>query len=124
MLLNNLYTIQQITETEKIIQASVLLQAGHPIFKGHFPEHPVLPGVCMLEMITEIAGSHLQQPFRITSATMIKYLQMIDPNRDPLIQFEIGYEQGLKSIPARGKIYSGTRVFMKFQLILAVLQKN
>lgn len=124
MLLNNLYTIQQITETEKIIQASVLLRAGHPIFKGHFPDHPVLPGVCMLEMITEIMGTHLQQQFRITSASMIKYLQMIDPNPDPLIQFEITYEQSLKSIPAQGKIYSGTRVFMKFQLMLAVLPKN
>jgi 3-hydroxyacyl-[acyl-carrier-protein] dehydratase len=124
LLLNNLYTVQKITETEKIIQVAVQLQAGHPIFKGHFPGHPVLPGVCMLEMITEITGSHLQKRIRITSASMIKYLNMIDPNKDPLIQFEIKYEQGPKNIVTQGKIYSGTLVFMKCQLSFVILQKN
>ncbi len=124
MLLNNLYTIEHMSESEKIIQTHVLLQAGHPIFKGHFPEHPVLPGVCMLEMITEIAGSLLQQHFRISSAPMIKYLHMIDPNVDPEIQVEIKYEQELKNIMAQGKIYSGARVFMKFHLVLSALKIN
>ena len=124
MLQNNLYTIEQISETEKIIQATVLLRASHPIFKGHFPEHPVLPGVCMLEMITEIAGHHLHKHIRITGAPTIKFLHMIDPNSDPLIQFEIKYEEELKNITAQGKIYSASRVFMKFQLILSVSKKN
>lgn len=124
MLLNNLYTIEHLSESEKIIQARALLQAGHPIFKGHFPGHPVLPGVCMLEMITEITGSVLQQRFRISGAPMIKYLHMIDPNRDPEIQFEIKHEQDHKNILAQGKIYSGANVFMKFQLILSALKMN
>ena len=72
----------------------------------------------MLEMIKEITGSHLKKPTRINSAPMIKFLNMIDPNKDPLIQFEIKYEPGTNNIPVQGKIYSGTRVFMKFQLNL------
>lgn len=124
MLLNNLYTIQKITETEKIIQATVLLHAEHPIFKGHFPGHPVLPGVCMLEMITEITSSHLKERIRITSASMIKYLNMIDPNKDPLIQFEIKYEHGPTNIATQAKIYSGIRVFMKSQLSFVILQND
>ncbi len=124
MLLNNLYTIQETTETEKIIRAAVLLQAGHPIFKGHFPGHPVLPGVCMLEMISEITGTHLQERIRINSASMIKYLNMIDPNKDPLIQFEIKYEQGPANIVTQARIYSGIRVFMKCQLSFVILQKD
>jgi 3-hydroxyacyl-[acyl-carrier-protein] dehydratase len=124
LLLNNLYTIQKITETEKIIQATVQLHAEHPIFKGHFPGHPVLPGVCMLEMISEITGSHLRERIRINSASMIKYLNMIDPNKDPMIQFEIKYEQGPNNILTQGKIYSGTRVFMKYQLSFVILQND
>jgi 3-hydroxyacyl-[acyl-carrier-protein] dehydratase len=120
LLLNNLYTIDQVSENENTIHASVLLQAEHDIFKGHFPEHPVLPGVCMLEMIEEITGGFLHQHLRIVSAPMIKYLQMIDPNKDPLIQFEIIYEKDPDNLLAQGKIYSGTRVFMKFQLKLSL----
>jgi 3-hydroxyacyl-[acyl-carrier-protein] dehydratase len=124
LLLNNLYKIQTIAETDQTIQAAVMLDAGHPIFKGHFPGHPVLPGVCMLEMITEIVGNHKQIPVRITGAPMIKFLNMIDPNKDPLILFEIKCESGTTNILTQGKIYSGTRLFMKFQLYLLFRKNN
>ena len=121
MLLNNLYTIQSLTENEKGIQASALLRADHAIFKGHFPGQPVLPGVCMLEMITEIAGRHLKQRFRITEAPLIKFLNMIDPGKDPLIHFEIRYESAGGKTSVAGRIYSGLRVFMKFQMTVEPL---
>jgi len=119
LLLNNLYTIDQISESEMTIHAKVSLKAEHDIFKGHFPGHPVLPGVCMLEMIKEICSSFLQQHFRISGASIIKFLQMIDPNRDSFIEFEITYAPDLTKMLTKGKIYSGTRVFMKFELILS-----
>jgi 3-hydroxyacyl-[acyl-carrier-protein] dehydratase len=124
LLLNNLYKIQTIVENDQTIQVSVMLDAAHPIFKGHFPGHPVLPGVCMLEMITEILGNHVQKQARITSAPMIKFLNMIDPNKDPLIHFEITYEPGTTNTLTQGKIYSGARMFMKFQLGLLLLKTN
>lgn len=107
-----------------MIHATVILNAGHPIFKGHFPGHPVLPGVCMLEMITEITDHHLLLHTRISSAPMIKYLNMIDPNKDPLIHFEIQYETGITNMLTHGKIYSDARIFMKFQLTLLTLKNN
>jgi 3-hydroxyacyl-[acyl-carrier-protein] dehydratase len=118
LLLNNLYTIQSLSEKDKTIQTTVLLREDHPIFKGHFPGQPVLPGVCMLEMIAEIAGSHLKQRFRILDAPLIKFLNMIDPGKDPLILFEINYEIASGKIPVTGRISSGSRVFMKFQMTL------
>ena len=123
MLLNNLYTIQSLSETEKTIRASVMLRAEHAIFKGHFPGQPILPGVCMLEMISEITGSHLQQSLRIKSAPLIKFLNMIDPRKDSLIQFEILYDPTPEKIPTQGKIYSGSMVFMKFQMELEPANK-
>jgi 3-hydroxyacyl-[acyl-carrier-protein] dehydratase len=124
LLLNNLYTIQSISEAEKTIQASVLLRADHAIFKGHFPGQPVLPGVCMLEMITEIASAHLLIPLRITGAPLIKFLNMINPGNDPQIHFEIKYDSSPRKITTQGKIYCGSRVFMKFQMILVPVNKN
>lgn len=121
MLLNNLYTIESLNENDKTIQASALLRAEHAIFKGHFPGQPILPGVCMLEMIAEIAGYHLKQRFRITEAPLIKFLNMIDPRKDPMIQFEIKYESAVGKTPVAGRINSGSRVFMKFQMTIEPL---
>lgn len=118
MLLNNLYIIQSLSETENQIQAEVQLVADHPIFKGHFPGQPVLPGVCMLEMIAEILGEYLHQPFRISGGPMIKFLRMIDPRKNPLISLEIKYQTAAECTAANGKIYFGPQIFMKFQLRL------
>jgi 3-hydroxyacyl-[acyl-carrier-protein] dehydratase len=119
LLLNDLYNIQSITESENQVQVEVLLQADHTIFKGHFPGQPVLPGVCMMEMITEIMEEHLKKSFRISSAPLIKFLLMIDPRKDPLIYFEIIYQTLPGTTTANGKIYSGLQIFMKFQMNLA-----
>ena len=31
----------------------VRLDASHPVYRGHFPGHPVLPGVCTLQLVRE-----------------------------------------------------------------------
>ena len=118
MLINDLYTIQSLTESENLIQAYVLLQEDHAIFRGHFPGQPILPGVCMMEMIVEIMGEHLHQSFRISGAPLIKFLLMIDPRKNPLINLEIKYQSASESTVANGRIFFGESIFMKFQLTL------
>jgi 3-hydroxyacyl-[acyl-carrier-protein] dehydratase len=118
LLLNDLYIIESKTVTDHQILAIVKLNADHAIFKGHFPGHPVLPGVCMMEMISEIMGKILEQSFRISGVPMIKFLRMIDPNRNPTLSMEINYQPAPEYTITNGKIYSGSEVFMKFQLIL------
>jgi 3-hydroxyacyl-[acyl-carrier-protein] dehydratase len=118
LLLNELYTIQTLMETQNGIQATILLRADHAIFKGHFPGQPVLPGVCMMEMIAEITGNYLKKQFRISGGPLIKFLHMIDPGQNPLISLEIKYQTTFSHTTTSGKIYFGTSIFMKFQLTL------
>ena len=118
MLLNNLYTIQKLAESDNQIQVIVNLMADHAIFEGHFPGQPVLPGVCMMEMIAEITGYYLQESFRISGSPLIKFLRMIDPKKTPLIHFQIKFQSVKEIIVSSGMIFLGTDIFMKFQLTL------
>ena len=118
MLLNNLYTIQSLSETDNIIQATINLKSDHAIFNGHFPGQPVLPGVCMMEMVSEVLGVCLHGSYRISGGPLIKFLRMIDPRMNPLINLEINYQTSSLSTSANGKIFSGQDVFMKFHIIL------
>jgi 3-hydroxyacyl-[acyl-carrier-protein] dehydratase len=36
--------------------AEILAPAEHPCYKGHFPGNPVVPGVLLLELLTEAFG--------------------------------------------------------------------
>ena len=118
MLLNNLYTIQSLSEADSQIEATINLMANHAIFSGHFPGQPVLPGVCMMEMVAEVLGICLKSSYRISGGPLIKFLRMIDPRLNPLIHLEIKYHPSSLSIITNGRIFSGSEVFMKFQLSL------
>jgi 3-hydroxyacyl-[acyl-carrier-protein] dehydratase len=118
LLLNNLYSIQSLSETNQQIEATIYLMSDHDIFSGHFPGQPVLPGVCMMEMVAEVLGVYLNNSYRISGGPLIKFLRMIDPGMNPLIHLEIKYHTSDLSISTSGRIFSGPDVFMKFQLSL------
>ncbi len=42
--------------SEHDVSGIALWPAGHPIFVGHFPEFPIVPGVCQIEAGAQLAG--------------------------------------------------------------------
>src|SRR5690606_15159018 len=79
ILKNDLYTVSSLTEDDKIVQASLELNPEHPIFEGHFPRQPVLPGVCMLQIIKEILESVTGKNLMLKQSDHIKFLSVINP---------------------------------------------
>jgi 3-hydroxyacyl-[acyl-carrier-protein] dehydratase len=118
LLLNDLYTIESQVITDGQLLVAVKLNREHSIFKGHFPGHPVLPGVCMMEIISEILGEFFNRSFRISHVPIIKFLHMIDPNKNPAINLELKYQVDFLNVSTSGRIFSGSENFMKFQLTL------
>ena len=42
--------------SENVIQASWTVNEGDPIFQGHFPGDPIVPGVLLIESLAQTAG--------------------------------------------------------------------
>jgi 3-hydroxyacyl-[acyl-carrier-protein] dehydratase len=94
MLLNDLYTIEQWAESKTTageVRAVLVLNATHPIFAGHFPGQPVVPGACQLQMVEELLSHVLDREFRLVNAAKIKFLTPIDPLRHPRIEAVLQY---------------------------------
>ena len=89
MLQNDLYTFTDIEAEENILRANVKLNASHAIFKGHFPGEPVLPGVCMTQMVKDLLEFHIGKQARLVKALDIKFLSIITPNQDKPILLEL-----------------------------------
>lgn len=89
MLQNELFTFTDIFAEENIVKANIKLNPAHQIFKGHFPGEPVLPGVCMTQMVKELLEAHIQKQTRLIKAADIKFLSVITPEQDKLIQIEL-----------------------------------
>ena len=50
------YRIIDFTPTEEGYTAEVELRADHPVYQGHFPAQPVVPGVCTMRVVRELTA--------------------------------------------------------------------
>ena len=53
-LLNHLYSIDTIAQSDEDIICTIRLIAGSPIYKAHFPMQPITPGACIVQMAVEM----------------------------------------------------------------------
>lgn len=89
MLLGDLFSIQSIQKEENTARAILTLNGSHPIFEGHFPGQPVLPGACQLQMIKEVMQTVLNAEIQLIKANQVKFLSVIDPGKVGVLQMEI-----------------------------------
>ena len=76
----NFYTIQSIERKgAESYRAEVSLLADHPVYAGHFPGRPVVPGVCTLTIIRECLREIYGRLVRFTAIRECKYTSMLLP---------------------------------------------
>lgn len=80
MLLKEFYKILH-TETVDPNNRKVRLRLNteHSIYQGHFPEAPVLPGVCTLQMIKECVSTIKESNLQYKQISSCKFLSAINP---------------------------------------------
>lgn len=70
-------------------RVTVRLNPDHPIFKGHFPGNPVVPGVCLIRMVTEIISAVTLREMFLREADNIKFLSPVNPFETPVLDIEL-----------------------------------
>lgn len=90
MILNgNLYRIHKVVCNGNSATVRVELLPSHPIYAGHFPGRPVLPGVCTLTIIKECIGRILGQNVSYASIKECKYISTLIPAKDLFITISL-----------------------------------
>ncbi|OYT17815.1 MAG: 3-hydroxyacyl-ACP dehydratase [Bacteroidetes bacterium 4572_77] len=79
MLENKLYIIKEFNFEKEELKAQIEINPQSEIFKGHFPDVPVLPGVSMMHLVKELLEKALNRSLNVVSAKNIKFLQMVNP---------------------------------------------
>lgn len=115
MLKNDFYKVTAKDATgETSFKSTVVIDKHHDIFKGHFPEIPVVPGVCMIAMIKELLNEHLNKALTLKSAGILKFLSIINPLENTEVEVNIKYTPAENdSFIADGSISAGDLIFFK-----------
>jgi len=97
------------------VNAVLELNSSHKIFEGHFPGQPVVPGVCMIQMIKEILEQHLTKKTRLVKSDYAKFLAMIDPRVDSIILAEIKYAMDKEVANVTASLFKENVIFLKLK---------
>ncbi len=116
MLKENFFIIEDLDINNYEVSSIFIINAGHAIFKGHFPDQPVVPGVCMLQMTKELLEQVIKKKTDLISASDIKFLAVIDPFKNNAINVSLQYSiDPADIIVVIAKLFKENEVHFKFK---------
>ncbi len=114
-LINDLFVVLESKNSEMDFITTIELNAGHIIYSGHFPGHPVTPGVIQMQIVHELLEKHFGRSLQLTTMMQCKFLKILNPVEIPRLTVFIEFKRidELLNIKARGK--NGVDIFFKIE---------
>lgn len=93
-----LYEIRNMESVGEILRVSILILRDHPVYDGHFPGNPILPGVCTLQIAGELLSTYLDQKLMLIESDSIKFISLVVPTENTILNFEISLSKKEENI--------------------------
>ncbi len=89
MKLEGLYTIQNIEARPEGFAAQVIIHSGHHVYDGHFPGQPVVPGVCILNIVRDLISEFSGCEQMFSNIKECKFVSALIPVNDLYVSIEV-----------------------------------
>jgi 3-hydroxyacyl-[acyl-carrier-protein] dehydratase len=86
---DNFFRIKNSCQTETGFDFNIELNPEHFIYQAHFPENPITPGVCIIQIIKELLIENVQCNLFLKKVHNIKFLNVINPLENKEVTFSI-----------------------------------
>ncbi len=86
MNVDSLYSIESRERRADEIEYHLRLDATHPVYRAHFPDEPVTPGVCLVRMAVELLGDAIGRRMRLSVLRNAKFLSVLSPIETPEVE--------------------------------------
>ena len=117
MLMNKLYIEKSFQINENEIIAQVCVDKNHSIFDGHFPEQPVLPGVCMMQLVKDLVEKAMSKKITMLEVIYCKFLNMLDPSKNNIVDIFISIKENESLLHVTAQLKSSEMVLLKMDAI-------
>lgn len=85
ILKDNLYKLQSLSTEHKNAEIGLLRDCF--IYKAHFPELPVTPGVCIIQTAGELLEELIGKKVSLSSIANAKFLAVINPDENSCVTY-------------------------------------
>ena len=118
---NKVFHIERIAQTEQGVQYRAEVNAEHPVFQGHFPEQPVVPGVCTMNMVKQCIADAVEQPLQYEYINECKFLNAIVPTEHKHLDVKISMQLQQEEMQITAEVTADNIKMMKLK---ALMQKD
>ncbi len=103
---DNMYVVDGRSAQDGGIRFGIRLVPESVVFQSHFPDHPVMPGVCVVEMCRELVGEACGAEVEIGAVRNAKFLKIISPDEVTSLSVDLKYSEE-KGIVRASAVVSG-----------------
>lgn len=116
-LTDGLFEILEISVTETGFITIIKLNAGHLVYAGHFPGHPVTPGVIQIQIVHELSEKHFQQKLKLLTMPQCKFLKILNPEEASTIVIHIEFTREGELLHIKANGVEGAVIFFKLNAV-------
>ena len=116
-MLSNVFEIDTITHTDNTLNATVKLNGTDTVFKGHFPNNPITPGVLQINCVRAILEQHLGCSLQFKTMSRCKFLAILKPETTPLLNIEIVLKKTDNTYTCKTVGCTATQKFFSFNAV-------
>lgn len=121
-LLDNLFLIKSSSSNDGELTNEIELVESHFIYKAHFPENPITPGVCIVQIAQEMLEMHLGKKLLLNTLNNIKYMAIMSPTDNSVVKYRINYKKEDEStLKIKVVVNNENATFSKFSATYNIL---
>ena len=76
---DDFFQIKDSCQTATGMDYTIELNPEHFIYQAHFPQNPITPGVCIIQIVKELAEELLNRKLFLKKVNNAKFLNVINP---------------------------------------------
>lgn len=116
-LINDFFKVLGTAVSDTGFITTIELNPAHIVYVGHFPGHPVTPGVIQMQIVHELLQKQFSRELRLIAMPQCKFLKILNPEETlrMTIYIEMNTKDELLNVKARGE--NGKDIFFKLNAV-------
>lgn len=98
------------------------LNPKHEIFDGHFPNNPIMPGVCMIQIIKELTELFTSQKLFLSKVSNVKFMAIINPFTHSILDLNLNIMNNGEEVKVKNSSFFESTNALKFSAVFKILE--
>ena len=120
LLKDKYYTVAGVDKDGPTATFTIRLLPDCDVYRGHFPGHPVCPGVCNIETIRECAMMLTGKRLSISTVKRCRFTAVASPAACQEMKLSISATETATGFNVTATMYDGTATYVEYKGDMAV----